>query len=220
MGYNTTFYGRFTFNKKLEKNLYEYLKRFSQTRRMKRNNNIIKKECSNWEELCFNSNLGKNGEYFAPVSNRFGQDRNDSIVDYNTPPNSQPGLWCNWIPVLKDKKDEDNIESLEELECYFEWNQVEKFYNYVEWLIYEIDNFIKPSGLSLNGAILAIGEESSDISIIIVNNNKVIDFMVPNATQEKREKYCDDLIKTFDENEIIKKDIETLRNDIVYYEFE
>ena len=36
MGYSTDFYGEFTLNKKLDEKLHAYLKKFSESRRMKR----------------------------------------------------------------------------------------------------------------------------------------------------------------------------------------
>ena len=88
-----------------------------------------------------------------------GQDHDDSIIDYNDPPQGQPGLWCQWIPS------DDGTEIL--------WNGGEKFYHYTEWLEYIIDNFLAPNGYVLNGEVYWYGEESDDIGKIIVSDNQV-----------------------------------------------
>lgn len=219
MGYTTEFFGQFTFDKKLPKSLYNYLKRFSNTRRMKRDNNKIKQNFPNWKDLCFMSKLGANGEYFAPLDDNYGQSREDSIVDYNSPPNSQPSLWCDWEPFAKNKED-DNYNNIEEIEAYLAWNYVEKFYNYIEWLDYEIANFLIPSGISLSGAVLATGEDIQDISLIIIDDNNCYNFIVPDLLEEGREQFCNNIIDKFSKNEIIVKDINSLKQEIINYSFE
>jgi hypothetical protein len=125
---------------------------------------------------------GKDGEFFVKDDGDFGQGKDSSIIDYNTPPGqlgyedksmawdkrykenqkrtkegkAQPSLWCQWV-----------INERNELV----WDGGEKFYSYVEWLQYLITNFFQPWGVLLNGEIEWVGEESSDLGKIIVNNN-------------------------------------------------
>ena len=78
MGYTTYFSGEFRFNKPVTDELKIYINRFSDTRRMVRDNNKIKELFPNWRELCFNGDLGVDGAYYNSAGN-------------------QPGLWCQWI---------------------------------------------------------------------------------------------------------------------------
>ena len=68
--------------------------------------------------------IGDEAAYFVGGKGDFGQDHDNSIVDYNEPPTGQPGLWCQWI-----------IEDNEII-----WDGGEKFYNYIEWIEYLIEN--------------------------------------------------------------------------------
>lgn len=52
------------------------------------------------------------------------------VLDYNQPPKGQPGLWCQWTPTADY--------------AGLEWNGVEKFYHYEDWLQYAIDTFLIP----------------------------------------------------------------------------
>lgn len=151
MGYTTDFYGTLTFNKPISEELKNYINKFSDTRRMKRNVDKIKEIFPDWQKHCFNGNLGVDGEYFIG-----GDD--DSIMDYNCAPKTQPGLWCQWI-----------INDCGELE----WDGGEKFYNYDEWLQYLIDNFFAPSGYILDGNIEFQGEDRDDFGTINVKDNVV-----------------------------------------------
>lgn len=103
--------------------------------------------------------LGVNAEFFVGNTNDFGQEEIKDIVDYNSPPVRQPGLWCQWTP------NEDGTA--------IEWDQGEKFYSYVKWLQYIIDNFLQPWGYKLNGRVHWQGEESGDRGTIQVKNNKI-----------------------------------------------
>ncbi len=144
MGYHTEFIGRFSLDKKLEDTLLIFLKKFSETRRMKRN---------------VDAKYGVEGEFYVDGTGDSGQGREDNIVEYNNPPRTQPGLWCQWIPS------DDGM--------FIEWDGDEKFYDYIAWLKYIISNFLAPKGYILNGEVKWEGEESSDMGIIVVTNNVV-----------------------------------------------
>lgn len=159
MGYNTYFSGSLQFNKKVTPQLREYINRFSYTRRMPRDNNKIKEIYPNWRELCFFGELGRKGEYFAPISTMYGQESDETILDHNGYKEAvHPGLWCQWII-------DDNDELV--------WDENEKFYNYVEWLNYLIYHFFAPLGYVLNGDITFEGEDSEDLGTIHVVDNVV-----------------------------------------------
>lgn len=157
MGYTTEFTGKITFEKTIPAEVVEYVNAFSHTRRMKRNNSLIKRIFPDWAKFTFNGSLGIDGEYFVRKDDieNFGQDRDATIVDYDTPPSTQPGLWCHWI--IKDN-------------CLM-WNGAEKFYDYIEWLQYLLDNFLSP--YIANGEISWQGEDAEDNGIISVSNNVI-----------------------------------------------
>lgn len=151
MGYDTTFSGGLHFNKPVAEWLADYINEFSSSRRMKRDPEKIKEIYPNWGKLCFNGELGEEGEYFIGEEGY----RDESVVDYNSPPATQPGLWCQWI-----------IHNGQLM-----WDGNEKFYNYEEWLQYLIDNFFEPLGYILNGDIEWQGEDSEDFGCIHVVDN-------------------------------------------------
>src|SRR5262249_21665389 len=143
MGYTTEFQGRFNINKPLDEETYTFLVKFSETRRMKRTG--------------LGPEFGVDGEFFVGGKGFMGQDHDPSIVDYNEPPKTQPGLWCQWVPT-EDRQ-------------HIEWNETEKFYNYVEWLEYLVAKILAPRGYSLSGEVTWQGEESSDKGMIIAKDN-------------------------------------------------
>ena len=157
MGYTTYFSGELDFNKPVTQELGDYINRFNQTRRIKRDVEKIKEIFPNWQNQCFNGELGDEGEYFVGGTGFCGQDCDESVLNYNHSPADQPGLWCQWI-IEGDK---------------LVWDEGEKFYNYIEWLIYLIDHFFKPLDYVLNGEIFWEGEHSDDFGCISVENNVV-----------------------------------------------
>lgn len=158
MGYSTDFYGTLTFNKEVTEELKNYINAFSKIRHMNRNIHKIKELYPDWETKCYKGNLGLNGQYFIGGEGFKGQSKDDSVLDYNYPPYGQPGLWCDWI--INDDNE-------------LEWDGVEKFYYYEEWLEYLINHFFEPEGYILNGEIDFYGEDPSDFGKIIVTDNVV-----------------------------------------------
>lgn len=144
MGYTTDFSGSFELNKQLGPKMKEFLTKFNETRRMKRN---------------VSDKYGVEGEFFVGGTGSFGQDSTEDIVDYNEPPSTQPGLWCQWTPT------QDGMG--------IEWDGGEKFYNYTEWLVYLITKILEPNGYVLNGVVQWQGEDVGDVGEIFVEDNKV-----------------------------------------------
>ncbi len=89
----------------------------------------------------------------------FGQDREDNVIDFNSPPGPQPGLWCQWCPS-EDRKG-------------IEWDGGEKFYRYAEWLEYLVDKVLAPKGYVLNGEVEWQGEDRNDRGVLKVVDNVV-----------------------------------------------
>jgi hypothetical protein len=144
MGYHTDFDGRFEIKPTLSQPAIEYIKKFNKTRRVKRQ---------------FENDIhGIDGEFYVDGGGFRGQDSSESsIVNYNQPPRTQPGLWCQWTVT----------------DCgnFLEWDEGEKFYSYVEWLSYMINSFFHPNGYMLSGEVSWEGEERGDFGTIIVKNN-------------------------------------------------
>ena len=144
MGYTTDFRGSFQINKKLDIETHTFLNKLNETRRMKRK---------------VDPKYGVEGEFFVEGKGLAGQDRDESIVDYNTPPRTQPGLWCQWRPGENGK--------------YIEWDEGEKFYKYIEWIEYIINKILGPRGYRLNGTVAWRGEDFDDNGRITITDNNV-----------------------------------------------
>jgi len=86
----------------------------------------------------------------------FSEERHGGDMQHDP---SKPGFWCDWAP------NEDGTA--------IEWNGSEKFYDYVGWIEYLVEHFIKPWGLTMNGEVEWEGEESGDLGKIVVKDNVV-----------------------------------------------
>ncbi len=156
MGYTTEFYGKIEITPALPLEITKYINKFNGVRHMKRDVKILEEKYKG--EGGFNGKYGVEGEYFINGTGFMGQGDDESVLDHNTPPSTQPGLWCQWI-ITEDGK-------------YIEWDGGEKFYESVEWMEYIIENFIGAE-YSCNGKIEAQGEDRYDHWWLVVNNNKV-----------------------------------------------
>src|SRR5215471_12940599 len=148
MGYTTEFSGRFSLDRALEANHAAYLRQFAGTRRMRRSESAVATlpdPC----RLAVGLSPGPEGGYFVGGGGVAGQEKDASILEYNKPPQGQPGLWCQWVPTEHD----DGIE----------WDGGEKFYHYAEWLQYIIDSFLAPWGYVVEGVVRWEGEEPGDV---------------------------------------------------------
>jgi hypothetical protein len=70
-----------------------------------------------------------------------------------------PGGYCQW-QLTKDCRG-------------IEWDYGEKFYEYVEWLQYLIDNVLTPHGVTLSGSVNYSGEETDDNGVLVVEDGAV-----------------------------------------------
>ena len=143
MGYTTEFEGKISIDKPLDDGTYDLLVGLSNTRRMKRNI----------------EGYGIEGEFYIKGSGFIGQDSDSAVIDYNSPPTTQPSLWLQWIPT-EDRQ-------------FIEWNEGEKFYYSEEWMRYIIDKILAPNGYLCNGEMTAQGEEMDDRWKLVVENNVV-----------------------------------------------
>ncbi len=160
MGYTTEFNGYFDleFNdKSKQKKVINLVNGLASTRRMKRDLFKIKDKLDKpYIEY------GIDGEFYHEDNLDYGQNKDDSILEYNNPPSTQPGLWLQWIIV--DNQDETYS---------LEWDGNEKFYYYTEWLKYLIEKIFNPNNVQLSGSVDFRGEEWDDNGTISINNNKV-----------------------------------------------
>lgn len=145
MGINTIFEGEFTLDRLLAPHHYHYLRQFNISRRMKRSIFLLHGQPDPMREAV-GLPLGPEGAYcvyfrpwgFHEVTYRADPAFRD-VLDFNEPPQGQPGLWCGWQPNLAGSA--------------IVWDQREKFYHYVEWLRYLIQHFLAPWGYRLNGKV-------------------------------------------------------------------
>ena len=158
MGYTTDFNGEFNLNKPLTSAQKNYLETFSYTRRMKRDE-VIAAKLEDPVRTSVGLPIGRDGAFFVNGRGFGGQDEDKSVTNGNCPPEGQPGLWCQWVP------NSDGTAII--------WDGGEKFYNYVEWLKYLIENFLNPWGYVVNGEMHWYGEDRDDMGIIVVENNVV-----------------------------------------------
>jgi hypothetical protein len=148
--YTTEFEGRFKLSKPLTSDQVNYLNAFSDVRHMRRRTSMVlllpdpKREAVGLP-------AGTEGEFYVG-----GQD-SQSVINHNEEPATQPGLWCQWVPT----DDGMNIE----------WNGAEKFYAYVEWLQYIIDNFLEPWGIKISGSVRYQGEDIDDGGWIYIDKD-------------------------------------------------
>lgn len=162
MGYSTDFFGSFDLDKPLDAETKALLEGINRTRRVKRclgklatmHNISLKEAEEKW---------GTEGEFFYDSSDfsNFGQTEDESVIDNNHPPSTQPGLWCQWT---YNNRDGFHV---------IEWDGGEKFYEYIEWIKYLIDKILQPRGYILNGSVEWQGEEREDRGRILIEDNLV-----------------------------------------------
>ena len=149
MGYQTEFEGRITIEPALNADEIAYLTKFSETRRMDR----------------------ENGPYFVDGDGYAGQgDGPDEVYSHNHPHLSQPGLWCKWAPT----EDGTALEWNEHEKFYesAEWMQylMDHFVGYIPAAKAELP-FLQ--GHVCNGVISAQGKDPSDAWLLAVKDNQV-----------------------------------------------
>jgi hypothetical protein len=140
MGYTTEFNGEMTITPALPPRLITFVNALATSRRMKRTLDPI---------------YGTEGEFFVEGGGWAGQDHELTVVDFNNPSRTQPGLWCQW-------------EVNEEGTALF-WNGGEKFYEYTAWLAYIQRDILLPLGYCLEGEIEWRGEDWSDTGTIMAD---------------------------------------------------
>lgn len=149
MGYTTTFQGQIDIVPPLNQEEIDYLKKFSNSRRM----------------LC------DQGPYFVDRGGYCGQDAGPDVIDYNRPPTGQPGLWCKWEPTEDGTAIEWN--GAEKFYDSAEWMQylIDHFLKPGAEAKDALP-FLQANHVCI-GAIKAQGEDMDDRWKLIVDNNVV-----------------------------------------------
>lgn len=155
MGYHTNFAGRFDLSRTLTQPEAKYLEAFSASRRVRRDSGKVAFLPDSVREAV-GLPIGKDGSFFVGG----GTYGDASVIDVNTPPTGQPGLWCDWVPT------EDG--------AGIEWNQCEKFYAYEAWLNYIIDHFLTPWGIGISGRVRFQGEQTGDSGYLEIQNGRCV----------------------------------------------
>lgn len=198
MGYHTEFEGEFRLDKPLSKEHADYLRKFNETRRMARSEELTAKRPDPIREAVALP-VGRNGCFFVGECGSFGQgsalvctscnnietnagfyrsgpkdcpkcgnQMMSDITDYNQP----PGMF----DVGGDPGRQPSLWcqwTPNEDSTAIEWDFGEKFYSYVEWLEYIIKYFLKPWGYTLNGEVRYRGDDFDDLGTIVVEDNEV-----------------------------------------------
>lgn len=155
MGYTTDFSGSIEVNPPLNDAETEYLRKFSETRRMHQ----------------------EGGPYYVDNPGSFGQS-SDGAIDYNSPPPGQPGLWCQWVPA-ESWRGENTALEWDGNEKFYHAEQWMKYLidhflkpgGYAQghpgFEEFTFDH-------TLNGVIEAQGEDPEDRWRLLVEDNKVM----------------------------------------------
>lgn len=155
MGYHTSLCGEFTIEPPLTDAQFDYLKAFNYQRRMKRDAAQLPPDPV---REAVGLPPGQDGGYFVGAPDNNGQNTTPDVLDFNNPPEGQPGVWCPWEPGSHTT---------------LVWDDVEKPYDYVEWLEYLIEHFFTPWGLKLSGTVEWNGEDPGDLGTITITDNVV-----------------------------------------------
>lgn len=159
MGYTTDFVGGFKFSKPLSPAQVTFLKKFADTRRVKRDAGVATRLGDAARIDAGIMGVGADGGYFTGGLGFGGQDHDESVLNGNEPPEGQPGLWCHWEPS------DDG--------AYLRWDGGEKFYYYAEWLRYIVEHFLTPWGVTVTGVVRWKGEDRGDRGSIVVTANAI-----------------------------------------------
>jgi len=159
MGYTTYFRGAFGITPELTPKHERYLLKFARVRHMTWDEKVIAEEPDRRRQAV-GLPVGDGGIYYTSGGEGWAGEA-PGLLDHNRPAPGVPGLWCQWVP-------EDTEEGFQLV-----WDGGEKFYNYVEWLEFLIEHFLKPWGYTLNGVVSFRGESFDDAGRIHVEDNVV-----------------------------------------------
>jgi hypothetical protein len=154
MGYSTDFNGDFNITPQPSEEFSDKFNEWKDSRRVAIDVTKLPSDVLvNSSKYTIFGDIGKDGSLLI------GQDSMNAphVPNYNSP-GSMPGLWCQW-----------EIDS----EFNLAWDGGEKFYHYIDWLYWLIENIFEPQGFTLNGECEWCGEEREDYGVIRITNNKI-----------------------------------------------
>ena len=173
MGYTTDFIGGFTVLDaktqkwaRLKDGVRKLIIGLSETRRMKRD---------------VDEKYGVEGEFYVDGGGECGQAPESNIIEHNSPPATQPSLWCDWTVLSTSAKLPQPFDNIV-------WNGGEKFYSYIEWINYIHEVILKPQGYTLDGTVEWLGEDPDDRGKIEYRNGEL---KVYRGTISYEEEACD-----------------------------
>lgn len=82
------------------------------------------------------------------------------VFDLRPVPAGAPDTYCQWV-ITKDR-------------LHIQWDGVEKFYAYVEWLQWLVDHKFTPASLTLSGTVKYSGEDIEDCGTISIQDGRVV----------------------------------------------
>ena len=181
------------FFNKVDKSTANLVNHLQMTRRMMRSRYINGKD------------YGIDGQYFGDETRYDGSGKYQWKTYYqgkpfrcNVPPRTQFIFFLRW--------------TFDETNQTIVWDQGEKFYYYIEWLIYLINNIFHPRGYVLSGEIKWQGEYDNDFGVISIDddgqNNVYVKNLCENGYRYSNEK--------LDLTQMIKFSKDKIRNIYLY----
>jgi hypothetical protein len=156
MGYNTLFVGEFELDRLLATEHHVFLTRFSHSRRILWDEDQVQHIPDHVRQAA-GLPVGVEGAFVLGYEYDGIADEPPFLIDYDKSPAGQPSLWCNWTPSEEGTK--------------IIWNGREKFYSFVEWLDYLIEEFLRRWGYLLNGKLVWQGQDPLDLGTISIIDN-------------------------------------------------
>lgn len=106
--------------------------------------------------------VGVEGEYcvFSANDGGYGQSVDSSVIDSDCAASTQPSYpWCGWGPAENGSK--------------LKWGEMEKAYDYLEWLKYINESFLKPWGVVIDGKVHWSGDDVEDNGTIFAKQGVI-----------------------------------------------
>lgn len=158
MGHNTLFDGNFIVDPPFSLVHSAYLAAFADTRRMQRDP-VKAAAMPDPIRVAAGLPMGEEACFFVGgTGGKTWEDYDDAVTDGNRPPQGQPGLWCCWEPS-NDR-------------CHFTPHN-DHNRNYMEWLEYVVETFLRPWGYVLRGEIKWQGDDPLDRGTIVASGNRI-----------------------------------------------
>lgn len=158
MGYDTWFEGELTITPPLSAEHANYLAAFAEKRHVRRDPSKAA-AIPDPLRIAVGLPIGVEGCYFVAGSGgAYEEEYDDAVIDGNSPPVGQPGLWCGWMPS----------EDRQHLIADEDYNR-----DYVEWLEYLLITFLGEWKYTVNGKVQWFGDNPLDRGTLVVTGNRL-----------------------------------------------